>query len=203
MRLRHLESALTQVQPFASPQVRLEQYPTPAPVAARVCLAAAEREDVEGQEVLDLGTGTGMLGLGCGLLGAAAVLGADVDPAALAAAAANAETLGEHLDLLQCDVASLALGRGLDTAIMNPPFGTKHNKGADWMFVRQGMAQANVVYSLHKSSTRRFLLRGAEAEGWGGEVLAELRFPIPDMYKFHKKKSVDVEVDLVRFWHVA
>ncbi len=31
------------------------------------------------------------------------------------------------------------------------------------------------------------------------EVVAQLRWDIPAMYKFHKKKSVDIEVDLLRF----
>lgn len=39
-----------------------------------------------------------------------------------------------------------------------------------------------------------------KAEQWGVEVtvLAQLRFGIPATYKFHKRKSVDVEVDLIR-----
>jgi predicted RNA methylase len=31
------------------------------------------------------------------------------------------------------------------------------------------------------------------------EVIAELRWDINQMYKFHKKKSVDIEVDFIRF----
>lgn len=30
-------------------------------------------------------------------------------------------------------------------------------------------------------------------------VLAQLRFDIPATYKFHKRDSVDIEVDLIRF----
>ena len=33
------------------------------------------------------------------------------------------------------------------------------------------------------------------------EVLAELRFDLPASYKFHKKSSVDIQVDFVRFYH--
>ena len=29
-------------------------------------------------------------------------------------------------------------------------------------------------------------------------MIAEMKFDIPQMHKFHKKKSVDVEVDLIR-----
>ena len=31
------------------------------------------------------------------------------------------------------------------------------------------------------------------------EVMAELRFDLPATYHFHKHKSVDIEVDLIRF----
>jgi len=31
------------------------------------------------------------------------------------------------------------------------------------------------------------------------DVVAELRFDLPNTYKFHKKRSVDVQVDLYRF----
>jgi predicted RNA methylase len=56
------------------------------------------------------------------------------------------------------------------------------------------------VYSLHKSSTRTHIARKADRQ-WGvkAEVVAQLRFDIPQMYRFHKRESVDVEVDLWRF----
>jgi hypothetical protein len=40
-----------------------------------------------------------------------------------------------------------------------------------------------------------------KAMQWGAkvDVIAELKFDIPQMYKFHKQKSVDVEVDFLRF----
>ena len=39
-------------------------------------------------------------------------------------------------------------------------------------------------------------------EKWNlkAEVVAEMKFDIPNMYKFHKQKSVDVEVDLLRIY---
>ena len=42
-----------------------------------------------------------------------------------------------------------------------------------------------------------------KAVDWGVdfEVLAQLRFDLPQTYRFHKQKSVDIEVDLVRFAH--
>jgi predicted RNA methylase len=84
---------------------------------------------------------------------------------------------------------------------MNPPFGTKHNRGIDMKFLQISLDLATTsVYSLHKTSTREHVL--AKAADWGvrAQVLAELRFDLPASYKFHKKQSVDIEVDFVRFW---
>lgn len=91
----------------------------------------------------------------------------------------------------------------VDTVIINPPFGTKNNAGIDIAFLNCGRRLArNAVYSFHKSSTRKFLLHMASEEwGMSAEVVAEMKFDIPNMYKFHKKSSVDVEVDLLRLWH--
>ena len=50
------------------------------------------------------------------------------------------------------------------------------------------------------SSTRAYITKCAKR--WGNvesiEVVAQMRFDLPKMYKFHKKKSRDVEVDMIR-----
>ncbi|XP_071454139.1 rRNA N(6)-adenosine-methyltransferase METTL5 [Hetaerina americana] len=115
------------------------------------------------------------------------------------------------VDVVLCDVTS---GEGLgstsnrwhksvDTVVMNPPFGTKNNHGADMAFLKSALGMAcSAVYTLHKTCTRNYVL--AKGKEWGGsgttaEVLAKLRFDLPKSYKFHNKRSVDVEVDFIRF----
>ncbi len=39
--------------------------------------------------------------------------------------------------------------------------------------------------------------------GVEAQVLAELRYDIPAVHKFHKKESVDIEVDFWRFAHLS
>jgi len=86
---------------------------------------------------------------------------------------------------------------------MNPPFGTKNNAGADLRFLQYAAKLARSgghVYSLHKSSTRSFFekkLSKCEIGYQSGKVLAQVHFDLPKCYKFHKEKSVDVNVD---FW---
>lgn len=91
------------------------------------------------------------------------------------------------------------LSNCVDTVLTNPPFGTKANAGMDLRFLRTATRLSRrAVYSFHKTSTRDFLIR--QVESWGMEirVMAEMRFDLPQTYKFHKNKSVDVQVDLIR-----
>uniref|UniRef100_A0A8C6RLC3 Uncharacterized protein n=1 Tax=Nannospalax galili TaxID=1026970 RepID=A0A8C6RLC3_NANGA len=55
------------------------------------------------------------------------------------------------------------------------------------------------VYSLHKSLTREHIQK--KAAEWKIKIksIAELRYDLPALYSFHKKKSVDIEVDLIQF----
>mmetsp|Transcript_42071 Transcript_42071/g.61900 ORF Transcript_42071/g.61900 Transcript_42071/m.61900 type:complete len:236 (-) Transcript_42071:132-839(-) len=203
MKLKQLESYLSQVAPFENPQYELEQYPTSAHLASRMIFTAANSfEDIVDKHVLDLGTGTAMLGIASVIMGAGHVLGIDVDPGALATAAENLRVVEaeEEMELLHSNVEHISLRPGsFDTVVMNPPFGTR-TSGADTMFLNKAFEVAtHAVYSMHKSSTREFVLAQGASKGFRGEVLAELRFDVPKMYAFHKKKSVDIEVDLVRF----
>ena len=88
----------------------------------------------------------------------------------------------------------------VDTVITNPPFGTKWNEGMDVQFLKTASRLATrAVYSFHKSSTRQFLLKTIQ-EQWGfqAQVIAQMKFDLPQSYKFHKQKSVDIDVDLIR-----
>ena len=88
----------------------------------------------------------------------------------------------------------------VDTVLTNPPFGTKANAGMDLRFLRTATRLSRrAVYSFHKTSTREFLIRQVQGN-WGMkiQIMAEMRFDLPQTYKFHQRKSVDVQVDLIR-----
>lgn len=110
------------------------------------------------------------------------------------------------IDCIGCDVVtdlsspSSKWHKKFDTILMNPPFGTKHNAGMDMKFLMSAFNLArNAVYSLHKTSTRSFIQRKASELGAGADVVATLRYNLDSTYKFHKKSSVDIEVDCWRF----
>lgn len=205
LKLKKLEQYLQQVDGFEQPKVQLEQYATtPHLAACMLYTIQSSFGDVEGKLVADLGCGCGTLSFGAAMLGASLCVGFDIDDDALQTFISNREQLEiEECDSVLCDVISGMSERWdncFDTVLMNPPFGTRQ-KGADMEFVRTGLRIATTaVYSLHKTSTRQHVL--ARARSWGVEakVLAELRFDLPQTYKFHSKSSVDIEVDLVRFW---
>eukprot|EP00088_Acartia_fossae_P069462 TRINITY_DN9079_c0_g1_i1.p1 TRINITY_DN9079_c0_g1~~TRINITY_DN9079_c0_g1_i1.p1 ORF type:complete len:213 (-),score=38.69 TRINITY_DN9079_c0_g1_i1:238-876(-) len=205
MKLKELESHLQQVEEFDEPKILLEQYPTRPHIAAcMIHTIASTYGDIEDRSILDLGCGCGVLSIGSVMLGAGHVTGVDIDVSALDTAQQNIEDFDiDNVDLVNLDVREVdnVLRRGLfDVAIMNPPFGTKHNKGLDMLFLEKGLKLASrAVYSLHKTSTREHVLKKAESWGAKPQVLAELRYDLPSTYKHHKKASVDIQVDFIRF----
>lgn len=119
--------------------------------------------------------------------------------AVAAASLAEEDAAGKSTSPLM-SAASLRNGP-FDTVITNPPFGTR-KAGADVAFVRAALdavGQEGRVYSFHKSTTRAHMIKLAERLGLGCELVAELRFEIPAVYAFHRRDSVDVAVDLLRF----
>lgn len=191
--------------------------------------AQSQFSDIEGKSVADLGSGCGVLSLGAKMLGAEYVVGFEIDSDAIDIQYENCSDLELFVEIVQCDVLQYLPGmrstsvlfyifyskninvynilcvtgkfeKYFDTVVMNPPFGTKNNAGVDMKFLETAiMLSSNAVYSLHKSSTRDYVLSKAAQLGAKGTVIAELRYDLPRAYKFHKKASVDIQVDFIRF----
>ncbi|RAL52475.1 unnamed protein product [Cuscuta campestris] len=203
MKLKQLEGILGSLEQFSNPKIELEQYPTGPHIASRM-LYTAENSfgDVSNKVVADFGCGCGTLGLAAALLEAEHVIGLDIDSESLEIAATNADELEVDMQFVQCDIKNLPWkGQIVDTVVMNPPFGTR-KKGADMDFLSVALKVASqAVYSLHKTTTREHVKRAAlrDFNASSAEVICELRYDVPQLYKFHKKKEVDIAVDLWRF----
>ncbi|XP_058520592.1 rRNA N6-adenosine-methyltransferase METTL5 isoform X2 [Ochotona princeps] len=159
LRLKELESRLQQVDGFERPKLLLEQYATRPHIAACMLYTIHNTyDDIANKVVADLGCGCGVLSIGAAMLGAGLCVGFDLDEDALEIFNRNVEEFElANVDMVQCDVCTLSnrMPKSFDTVIMNPPFGTKKNKGKDMAFLKTALEMARTaVYSLHKSSTR-------------------------------------------------
>lgn len=194
MKKKELERALQRVTPHTRPRPDLEQYSTPATIAADMLYTAHTFGDVEGREVVDLGCGGGILSIGAALLGAERVTGIDVDPNAIDDARRNVEEAGVKVELLNMDIRDADLKA--DTVIMNPPFGAQR-RNADRPFLETALRIAPRAYSLHNARTLDFLVGMIGAMDATIFFHKSYKFEIPHLFEFHDRKKKDIEVVLL------
>jgi predicted RNA methylase len=196
IRKRDLAIRLQQIKPHPDPNVRLEQYTVPADLAAEILFTACYTYgDIEHKTVGDLGCGTGRLGLGASMLGAKYVVGIDLDLRGIADALHTSKALGFDLDWVLGDIGTL---RGpFDTVLMNPPFGTKQPH-ADTRFLETAIKLGSIVYSIHKSATREFISRWLRKHNALPEIIIATQMEIPHQFTFHRRRKINVDVDVIR-----
>lgn len=197
MRQRELEIKLERVPRHPDPSPDLEQFRTPAPIAADLLYRALACGDIQGRSVFDLGCGTGMLLAGAGLLGAARLGGVDIDPTSVAMATATLESFGLEATLSTGPVEE-AQGTW-DTVVMNPPFGAQHaQRHADSKFVEHALRLGTCAYSLHLEATLDHLARLVGRLDADMEILTTYQYPLRAQFRFHTKEKVLVPVVLIR-----
>jgi ribosomal protein L11 methyltransferase len=94
-------------------------FGTGAHPTTRLCLQWLARELRPGATVLDYGCGSGVLAITAAKLGAARVVGVDVDPQALGASAANAAANGVVAEFVGADVLAARGGETFDVVVAN------------------------------------------------------------------------------------
>lgn len=192
---KQLEIELSKLRILKTPQLKLEQYPVSSEVAAELLyMAGFENSDLHGR-IIDLGTGTGRLAIGAVLMGAKDVTGIDVDEKTLEIAAQNASISNTSVNWILSDVEK-TMGV-FDTVLMNPPYGTR-TKNADRKFLEKAFDLAPTVYSIHKSSTRNFIVDFVRRHDRQIADIRKMKLKIPHLFHFHHKKWADVDVDLFR-----
>jgi putative methylase len=197
MKKRELEILLQGLEPLIEPKPQLEQYPTPANIAADILFTSMAMGDIQGRSVCDLGCGNGIFAIGAKVLGASVAIGVDVDPRAVDLARINAETRNLDVSFILSDVRDF---KGpCDTVIQNPPFGSQR-RGADRPFLERALKCAKSIYTLHMEETEPFLERIILSLGGRIEYRKSYKFNIPHMFGFHskEKKSVDIMLLLIR-----
>ena len=182
---------LSRLRVFDKAKVRVEQYPTDSEIAAQMLWEAHLRGDIEGKVIVDLGCGTGILGIGALILGARRVFFIDNDKEAMDIAKINLEnvksesSIAGKVDFLVQDIMDFS-GKG-DVVIQNPPFGVQ-NRGNDRAFLKKAMETAPVVYSFHKSESNKFIEAFSAERGYVVNGYWEFDFPIKATQKFHTRR---------------
>lgn len=184
---RSLAIALSKLLPLATYSASYEQYPTPPDLAAALLWHAHLRGDLTEKSVADFGCGNGILGYGAHLLGADPVYLIDADSAALAVARENFSS--GHF--LCADVGSFS--SLVNTIVMNPPFGVQ-SRYADRIFFQTAFSCAQVIYVIHKITSRSFIARLARDAGFALELVDPQTLVLPSLQKFHTKQKYPVSV---------
>lgn len=192
MKKKQLEILLEGLEGFRNPIPEREQYVTPARVASEMLHLAYLHGDLG--VACDLGCGTGTLAVGAVLLGAR-VIGVEIDAEALAIARKNAGKLGADVDFVRGDVNSISL-RGIETVIMNPPFGAQRASQGDRAFLKKALETAKVIYSLHNRGSEGFIRRFVEP--CVVQEIHRIPFPLKRCFEFHRSDVRTIEVELYR-----
>ena len=191
---------LSKLKSFQNQKMRLEQYPTPSELAAELLWTAYMQGDLK-EEVADFGCGTGILGLGALLLGCTKVYFVESEDLALEICKENYQGLLKKYPGLgkvsfeQKDVSQF--NKRLRTVLQNPPFGTKE-KHLDQVFLAKAMQCANIVYTIHKASTKKFIDRFIDEKNFKITGYYEKAFPLKAVFSFHKKPKKDIFVGIWR-----
>lgn len=194
---KHLEMAIQKVPKHPNPKVGLEQYSTPATIAADLLWNAYSLGDIADKKVMDLGCGTGIFAIASKLLGATSAIGVDIDKDSTDLASSYCG----DVDFICSDICDLENDFDVDTIFQNPPFGSQKNakKGADLKFISKAIELSpKVLYSFHMASTEEFLISYFEKNDLEITHIFRYNFPIPKIYEFHTRESANVEVIVIR-----
>lgn len=197
MKQRQLEILLQQIPKPTKPIPHLEQYTTPATIAADVIFTAYNWGDIHEKIVVDLGCGTGIFAIGAYLMGAQKVQGYDIDPNVISIAKEYTTKNKYPIEFYTQKIESIQTS--CDTVLMNPPFGAqKANLKADRKFIEKGFQIASVLYSFHLKKTIPFLEKMITALKGEITMKKDYEFPIKWIFNFHYKQVVSYKVTLLR-----
>ncbi|MCK5458818.1 MAG: methyltransferase [Thermoplasmatales archaeon] len=197
MKQKGLEILLQKVPQPTHPTPTLEQYMTPASIAADIIFNAYQFGDINDKIIVDLGCGTGIFSIGAAILGAKKITGFDVDKESIQLAKKHAEQNNLEIEFNVKDVKDVETK--CDTVLMNPPFGAqKSNQKADRKFIEKGFEISHVIYSLHLTKTIPFLEKMIFSLSGTITYKKKYVFPIRWMFEFHEKQIAYYDVTMLR-----
>ncbi len=201
MKKKNIEIFASQIPTFKNPKAQYEQYATPAHVVSLMLwIAYFKYKDIVEQTIVDLGAGTGRIGLTAAKIGAREVFLIDIEFKALVSAkkVAKQHKLASVIHEICGDVTRLPMRRKkFDVVLQNPPFGV-HRKGADIIFLEVAMQLADVIYSIHKAETIQYVAKRIKEKKWNIEEIFREKIVLPPTMKFHYKLKHEVKIVGIR-----
>ena len=129
MRPKHLAIELSKLTPHPQHSANLEQYATEGDLAAFFVLAVDQLDSLTNKTLVDIGAGNGILGIGCGIVGASNVVLIEADSTVAKVAIQNSTKVmakySVNINTINCMIGVDESPKKFpcDIVIMNPPWG--------------------------------------------------------------------------------
>lgn len=200
MKLKEIKILLSQINSFSKPKKKLEQYNTPFDLSIQILELINSYDNIENKKILDLCGGPGIFSINASFYEPKLIFNLEIDIDAIKDCKNNIEKLEnisnfnfDKINILNADFNNFNFFNTFDITIVNPPFGM-HKKGTDIKCLEFALKVSKIIYVLHSRKTRNFYLKKFK----NIKILAEMKYEIFEMYEWHKKKKIIIDVDLYR-----
>ena len=195
---KQLEIELSKIiDDFKEPKIKFEQYMTPPEVAAFMIHYAWMKGEIENKKIIDIGAGTGMLGIGAAFLGGNVTM-IEIDKDAFEILKNNVAKTDHEIRLINKNIFDFDFDEEYDTALINPPFGIK-SENKDMDFIVEASKISKHIFSLHDGSESNINNIKSLFEKNNLEIMESLMmdFNLKSTYPWHEEKNKILKVMLL------
>ena len=195
---KQLEIELSKIiDDFKEPKIKFEQYMTPPEIAAFMIHYAWMKGEIENKKIIDIGAGTGMLGIGAAFLGGDVTM-IEIDKDAYEILKNNVAKTDHEIRLINKNIFDFDFDEEYDTALINPPFGIK-SKNKDMDFIVKASKISKHIFSIHDGSESNINNIKSLFEKNNLEIIESLimDFNLKSTYPWHEEKNKILKVMLL------
>jgi putative methylase len=205
---KHLAILLSLLPQQEKRNLELEQYTTPGDLASKWIhgIYNSRENGFSNLNIIDIGCGNGVLGLGCALMGAKKLTLIDSDKEAIKVAKKSHLMLSENVNLdTEIDFINSHIGKDSikipnnSLIISNPPWGTQKHKSDRPILDSIFNSNTEEIHIMHTNKNSH-LIPFAKEHGWDAIKMIEADFMIPALYQHHKQKNSTTEIICWKFF---